>query len=111
MYIDLDKIRQLLYDDSEFMAEFSKAATDSFREFSEKYEKHLLGRNETELRKAGHKIKPVALMTGVDEVVDEYEHAKNLLHKNAHDEKLQNSVDKIRKITSKVISELKNLGS
>lgn len=109
LYIDIDKIRKLLYDDSEFITEFSEAASESFREFSAKYEKHLLNRNETEFRKAGHKIKPVALMIGVEEVVDEYEHAKTLLHDNETDKKLQDSVDKIKDISAEVINELKSL--
>lgn len=109
LYIDIEKIRKLLYDDAEFISEFSEAASDSFREFSEKYEQHLLSRNEKEFRKAGHKIKPVALMIGVDEVVEEYENAKTLLHNNEPDKKLRESADKIKSITSDVISDLESL--
>jgi HPt (histidine-containing phosphotransfer) domain-containing protein len=98
----------MLYDDAEFIKEFTEAASDSFSQFAERYEEHLLKRNETEFRKAGHKIKPVALMIGVNEVVDEYEKAKKLLHNNEPDEKLQESADKIKSITSEVIEELQN---
>ncbi len=109
LYIDIDKIRKLLYDDSGFIKEFTHAASDSFRQFAERYEEHLLDRNETEFRKAGHKIKPVALMIGVTEVVEEYENAKKLLHSKAPDEKLQESANKINCITSDVIDELEGL--
>lgn len=109
LYIDIDKIRKLLYDDAGFIKEFTDAASDSFRQFAERYEEHLLERNETEFRKAGHKIKPVALMIGVDEVVEEYENAKTLLHSDAPDDKLQESVDKINCIAADVISELQGL--
>jgi len=109
LYIDIDKIRKLLYDDAGFIKEFTDAASDSFRQFAERYEKYLLQRNETEFRKAGHKIKPVALMIGVDEVVEEYEHAKDLLHNEEPEERLRESADKIKCITSDVISELQEL--
>ena len=109
LYININKIRQLLYDDAGFIKEFTDAASDSFREFAQRYEKYLLDRNETEFRKAGHKIKPVALMIGVTEVVEEYENAKILLHNKEPDEKLQKSADKIKCITADVISELKDL--
>lgn len=109
LYIDIDKIRKLLYDDAGFIEEFTDAASDSFRQFADRYEEHLLKRNETEFRKAGHKIKPVALMIGVEEVVVEYENAKKLLHNKEPDEKLQESANKVRSITSDVISELQDL--
>lgn len=109
LYIDIDKIRKLLYDDAGFIKEFTDAASDSFRQFSERYQQYLLERNEAEFRKAGHKIKPVALMIGVDEVVEEYEHAKELLQNEESDEKLQQSADKIKCITKDVINELQNL--
>lgn len=108
-YIDLEKIRKLLYDDTSFIREFSEAAVESFQEFSEDYEKYLLSRKETEFRKAGHKVKPVALMIGVTEVVEEYENAKKLLHSNASDNKLQKSVARVNEITADVIGELRQL--
>lgn len=109
MYIDIKKIRNLLYDDPGFIKEFTEAASDSFRQFAKRYEKYLLQRNETEFRKAGHKIKPVALMIGVNEVVEEYEHAKELLRNNEPDKALRKSADKIKNITKQVISELREL--
>lgn len=108
-YIDLEKIRALLYDDDGFIQEFSAAAIESFQEFSDNYKKHLLDRNEPELRKTGHKLKPVALMIGVDEVVEEYETAKTLLHDEASDEELKRSVERAQNITSTVITELRHL--
>lgn len=108
MYIDTEKIRKLLYDDPDFINEFTEAATESFEEFISRYETHLLKREEKEFRKAGHKIKPVALMIGVDEVVNEYEQAKKMLLNGEEDEKLRDSVNKTRKITSQVIQELQN---
>ncbi|MDX1587199.1 MAG: taurine dioxygenase [Balneolaceae bacterium] len=106
LYIDNKKIRKLLYDDAGFIEEFTDAASDSFRQFAERYERYLLERDETEFRKAGHKIKPVALMIGVNEVVEEYEHAKKLLHNNEPDRKLQESANRVKEITQDVIREL-----
>lgn len=108
LYIDIEKIRKLLYDDPDFIKEFTEAATESFEEFIDRYETHLLNREEKEFRKAGHKIKPVALMIGVDEVVNEYEQAKRLLLNGEEDEKLRDSVNRTKKITDQVIQELHN---
>jgi hypothetical protein len=48
-------------------------------------------------------------MMGADEVVDEYEHAKELLNNNADDEELEESVDKMNSICSTIKKELTHL--
>lgn len=108
-FIDPDKIIDMLFKDSEYIAEFCEAGVTSFDEFIENYRIHLLDRNMTDLRKAGHKIKPGALMMGADEVVDEYEKAKVLLDDNADDEKLEKSVDKMNSICTTIKKELTHL--
>lgn len=110
-FIDADKIIDMLFKDSEYVAEFCEAGVTSFDEFIENYRIHLLNRNMTDLRKAGHKIKPGAQMMGADEVVDEYEHAKSLLDDNADDKELQKSVDKMSSICSTIQEELTHLAN
>ncbi len=99
----------MLYDDEDFIAEFCDAAIESFSEFSNSYEEHLLNRDEPPLRKAGHKIKPVAQMIGVEVIVDEYEHAKEMLHNDNPDKDLRKSVNKVKRITRELIEELDKL--
>ncbi|MDZ7659199.1 taurine dioxygenase [Fodinibius sp.] len=110
-FIDADKISDMLFKDSEYVAEFCEAGVTSFDEFIENYRIHLLDRNMTDLRKAGHKIKPGAQMMGADEVVDEYEHAKSLLDDNADNEELEKSVDKMSSICSTIQKELTHLAN
>lgn len=98
----------MLYGEDKFIKEFSIAAASSFSEFKEGYKTHLLARDETNFRRAGHKIKPVAQMLGLNQIVDEYQHAKTLLWDEKPDEELLQSVEKIQKICSEVILELKD---
>ena len=101
----------MLYGDDEFIREFCEAAADSFNEFSQKYREHLVSRQEEDLRRAGHKIKPVAQMIGVETVVEEYENAKRLLHNDRPDEELIHSTEKMDRLTSRIIEELKSLAN
>lgn len=110
-FIDPDKISNMLFKDSEYVAEFCEAGVTSFDEFIENYRIHLLDRNMADLRKAGHKIKPGAQMMGADEVVEEYEHAKSLLNDNADDEELEKSVDKMSSICATIKKELTHLAN
>ena len=97
----------MLYGDEKYIKEFAEAAIGSFTEFKEDYSKHLLVRDETSFRKAGHKIKPVAQMLEVHVIVEEYEHAKTLLWENKSDDELQASSSKMNTILEQVLSELK----
>lgn len=108
-FIDADKITDMLFKDSDYIIEFCEAGVSSFDEFIEHYRIHLLDRNMTELRKAGHKIKPGAQMMGADEVVDEYEHAKSLLNNNAEEKQLEQSINKMHDICSTIQKELTHL--
>lgn len=96
----------MLYGEEKFIKEFSEAAITSFSEFREHYYKFLLNRDETNFRKAGHKIKPVAQMLGLDLIVEEYEYAKTLIWDDKPDEDLKKSADKMQDICSTVIKEL-----
>lgn len=96
----------MLYGEDKFIKEFSEAAIQSFSEFRKNYKEHLLFRDETNFRKAGHKIKPVAQMLGLDLILEEYEHAKTLIWDEKPDEDLKSSAEKMDEICTKVLTEL-----
>lgn len=108
-YLDLSQIKEMLYDNENYIREFAAATESSFNEFAENYEKFLLQRNEEKFRKAGHKIKPVAQMLGVDKIVEEYEHGKTLLWDDKNEDELKKSITRIKKICDGVIEELDQL--
>lgn len=96
----------MLYGEETYIKEFADAAVISFNEFKENYCSYLLKRDEINFRKAGHKIKPVAQMLGLDMILKEYEHAKTLLWDEKDDDELQESCDKMSGICTKVLLEL-----
>lgn len=96
----------MLYGEEKYIKEFAEAAIISFSEFSENYKKFLLSRDETNFRKAGHKIKPVIQMLGLGQILEEYEHAKTLIWDERPHEELETSADKVQQICSEVIQEL-----
>lgn len=96
----------MLYGEEKYIQEFAEAAINSFEEFSKNYKQYLLERDETNFRKAGHKIKPVLQMLGLEQVLEEYEHAKTLIWDNKPDEELIQSAAKVQKMCTKVIEEL-----
>lgn len=108
-YIDPSKIKNMLFNDNGYINEFCEAGLTSFNEFIENYRSNLLNRNMKDLRKAGHKIRPGAQMMGADEVVKEYEKAKNLLEQEADQEMLIQSVEKMNEICAAVKKELSHL--
>lgn len=99
----------MLYGEMDYIKEFSEAALTSFSEFQENYSQFLLARDEVNFRKAGHKIKPVAQMLGLEVILDEYEHAKSLIWDEKGDEDLKASTKKMDKICEQVLSELKEI--
>lgn len=106
--VDFSALSEMLYGEEKFINEFTEAAVTSFSEFSMHYKKFLLSRDEENFRKTGHKIKPVAQMLGLQQIVDEYEHAKKLLWDEAPQDELERSVEKIHQICTKVLAELKD---
>ncbi len=108
-FINPKKITDILFDDDQYVIEFCEAGVTSLDEFINSFQEHLIDRNMDDLRKAGHKIKPGVQMMGADEVVEEYEHAKQLLENDAEEEKLGESVKKMTTICSTIKNELNEL--
>lgn len=103
--INVDKIREMLFNEEKYVLEFAEASIESFSEFSEHYHRYLLDRNLEEFQKAGHKIKPVAQILELEQILSEYRNAKKDLQKNVSDEKLLQSARTVQEICKGVISE------
>lgn len=109
--VDFSTLTEMLYGDASYIKEFAEAAVTSFSEFHENYTDFLLKRDEVSFRKAGHKIKPVAQMLGLEIILEEYEHAKTLIWEEKNDEHLKTSVKKMDKICLGVLNELKEINT
>lgn len=109
--VNLSSILEMFGGDNTYIKEFADAAIISFNEFSENYTRHLLDRNETDFRKAGHKIKPVAKMLGIDLLIDEYEHEKHQFGNNKSDAELKESANKMNNICDRILSELAEISA
>ncbi len=107
--IDFTDLNEMLYGDERYIKEFAAAAVVSFSEFKTNYSKYLRLRNEDAFRKAGHKIKPVAQMLGLNIIIEEYEHAKKLIWDEKQDSEVVASINKMDKICTTVLNELENL--
>jgi HPt (histidine-containing phosphotransfer) domain-containing protein len=107
--VDFSSLNDMLYGDDRYIKEFAEAAITSFSEFKDHYSKFLSQRDEENFRKAGHKIKPVAQMLGLQQIVDEYEHGKTLIWEEKPDKELTDSINKIDAICSQVLKELNNM--
>ena len=107
--VDFSTLNEMLFGESKYIKEFAEAAILSFREFRENYTLILLKRDEVNFRKAGHKIKPVAQMLGVDMILEEYEHAKTLIWEEKPTSELGDSSQKMNAILDRVLDELKDV--
>ncbi|MBO6524432.1 MAG: taurine dioxygenase [Balneolaceae bacterium] len=99
----------MLYGEATYIKEFAEAALSSFSEFKENYCEYLKQRDEVNFRKAGHKIKPVAQMLGLEIIIDEYEQAKSLIWDKKEEKELHASCDKMSSICDQVLEELREL--
>jgi len=99
----------MLFGEAKYIKEFAEAAVISFKEFNENYTLFLIKRDEVNFRKAGHKIKPVAQMLGLNMILEEYENAKTLIWEEKPDADLGNSSQKMSAILDRVLLELKEV--
>jgi len=84
-YVDKELVSDLLYNEEKYIKEFSEASIESFTEFKVKFTKFFLAGDMNMLRQTGHKIKPVAQMLKLDELLVMYERSKEMLA-NSHPE-------------------------
>ena len=107
--VDRDLVVELLYGDEEYVEEFAEASIESFSEFKENFKRYVRARDMENLRKTGHKIKPVAQIMKLDTLLSMYEESKSLLEEEASDQEINNLVDKINKYCNTLLKELKDL--
>jgi hypothetical protein len=107
--IDIDKIYKMLFNEQKYVIEFAEASIQSFSEFSENYSKNLSEKDMESLRKAGHKIKPVVQMLEIDDILEEYERAKEMLIDDRPRKELEKSIKKIQAICDQAISEFQQI--
>jgi len=107
--VNFSTLNEMLYGEEKYIQEFANAAVSSFNEFKENYETYLTQRDEIHFRKAGHKIKPVAQMLGLDLIIEEYEYAKTLIWEEKSDDALKKSCEKMSGICNQVLSELNDI--
>ena len=107
--VDRQVIIDLLYGDEEYISEFAVASIESFSEFKKHFEHSLKTRNIESLRKAGHKIKPVAQMMKLNAVLTMYETSKIMLEEEAPDEEINNLVANMNEYCNELLKELKEL--
>lgn len=107
--VDVGLIREMLYDDDNYVKEFAQASIQSFSEFKVSFKHSLLGRDLDELRRAGHKIKPVAMMLKLDPVIEMYETSKTYLAENKSTEELANLADSMDSYCDQLLIEFKEI--
>lgn len=105
--VDFTSVLEMLGGEEKYLKEIAEAAIISFDEFSKDYYNNLMSRNETDFRKAGHKIKPVAVMFGVNEVIDVYEEEKTQFNIAKSKPELEKSAKKMTDICDRVLIELR----
>lgn len=108
-YIELDKIYSMLFHEEKYVIEFAEASILSFSEFSEHYSKFLIDRDIENLRRAGHKIKPVVQMLELDEILVEYEQAKQMLEDERPKNDLAKSAERITKTCEQIVKEFEQI--
>lgn len=107
--VDKQVIIDLLYGDEDYVSEFATASVESFTEFKTQFAKSMKERDMETLRKAGHKIKPVAQMMKLDAVITMYETSKIMLEEEAPDEEIMKLIVNMNKFCTQLLKELKQL--
>lgn len=107
--VNFTALNEMLYGDERYIKEFAAAAILTFSEFNTHYAKFLAKRDEENFRRAGHKVKPVAQMLGLEQIIEEYERGKALIWEEQSDKELEKSINTIDSICSQVLTELETV--
>ncbi len=107
--IDPNLVGSLLYDDDNYIVEFAEASVDSFSTFKSQFADSLLQRDMINLRKAGHKIKPVAQILQVDVIIEKYEQSKQLLEENTPSGELEELAEEVSTLCNRIIDEFESM--
>lgn len=105
--VQFDKVSDMLDGDPAYLKEFCEAAIISFSTYREEYREHMTNRDLENLRKSGHRIKPVAQMMGIKQLIDEYKQAKKIIEEEKDDTAVKASIDRVDVICKKVLDEFR----
>lgn len=106
--INFEQVNEMLDNDPEYVKEFCAAAINSFESFNEEFKQHMQNRNIENLRKAGHRIKPVAQMLDIEALTAEYEKGKNILENKESKGKIDGSIERVELLIEQVLNEFRN---
>lgn len=104
--IDIQLIRDMLYNDEAYVDEFCEASVTSFQEFNENFKKNMMEEDLDGLRRTGHKIKPVAKMLKLDPILDIYEKSKVLLSDGVDQDLKMQYVDEMDQYCQRILEQL-----
>lgn len=107
--VDREVIKNLLYGDEDYLDEFVQVSIVSFTEFKDNFNKHLSNRDLASLRATGHKVKPVAQMMNLDELLELYEKSKLVIQEDMSDEELEKVQKKMDAYCVLLLQELESL--
>lgn len=107
--IHRETIENMMYGEEKYIKEFAEASISSFTEFKEQFATHLLNRDIENLRRAGHKIKPAALMLNLEELMELYRFSKEQLENSADQSELKDTADKVNDFCEQVIQDFENI--
>jgi hypothetical protein len=103
--VQFEQLSEIVGDDPAYFKEICEAAIMSFTYYRDDYIKSMQSNDLTLLKKAGHRIRPVAQMISVDEIITEYEHAKKLLNNNTANEPVNDSIAVTESLCNQIIAE------
>lgn len=96
----------MLYNDDAYVKEFCDASVISFSEFKSNFRKHLTEEDLENLRRTGHKIKPVAKMLKLDPLLEIYEKSKLLLTDGGDEELKEEYAKEMDVYCQKILDQL-----
>ena len=109
--IDIQLIRDMLYNDEAYVDEFCEASVTSFQEFNDNFKKNMLEEDIENLRRTGHKIKPVAKMLKLDPILEIYEKSKVLLTDGVDQKLKMQYVNEMDQYCQRILEQLERRAS
>jgi len=103
--VDFDLIKEMLYNEDAYVKEFSEASIQSFTEFRDHFRINIENNNLDGLRRAGHKIRPVAQMLHLNHLLELYEEGKSALIENQTDSEKADLTEQVDEYCSKLVME------
>jgi len=104
--INFQLIRDMLYDDDAYVDEFCEASVASFAEFRDNFKKNLREDDLENLRRTGHKIKPVAQMLKLDPILEIYEKSKVMLTDKVDQDRKEEYISRMDDYCNKILDQL-----